>query len=96
MRELTVLAVIASALHSPLAISVDQIVFVVARMWRVSPSASFGALGFSGGLVSPFSFHRLGRSGAARVLEFALFLIVSGAETVLFPSVANATRGCLL
>ena len=96
MRELTVFAVIASALHSPFAISVDQIVFVVARMWRVSPSASFGALGFSGGLVSPFPFHRLGRSGAARVLEFALILIVSGAETVLFPSVANATRGCLL
>ena len=92
MRELTILAVIASALHSPLAISVDQIVLVVARMWRVSPSASFGALGLSGGFVSPFSFHRLGRSGAARVLVFALLFIVSGTETVLFPSVANATR----
>ena len=92
MREPTILAVVASALHSPLAISVDQIVLVVARMWRVSPSASFGALGLSGGFVSPFSFHRLGRSSAARVLVFALLFIVSGTETVLLPSVANATR----
>ena len=96
MRELTVLAVLASALHRPFTISVDQFILVVARMWRVSPSASFGALGSSGGLVSSLSFHRLGRGGAARVLEFALFLIVSGAGAVLFPSVANATRGCLL
>ncbi len=92
MRELTVFAVLASALHRPFTISVDQFVLVVARMWRVSPSASFGALGSSGGLVSPFSFHRLGRSGAARVLIFALLFVVSGTETVLFPSVANATR----
>ena len=92
MRELTTLAVIATALYSPFAISVDQIVLVVARIWRICPSASLGALGLSGGFVSPFSFHRLGRSGAARVLEFALLFIVSGTETVLFPSVADATR----
>ena len=91
MRELTVLAVLASALHCPFTVTINQFILVVAGMWRVSPSASFGALGSSGGLIPSFSFHRLSRSSAARVLEFALFLIVSGAETVLFPSVANAT-----
>ena len=92
MRELTTLAVIASALHGPFAISVDQIVLVVARMGRVSPGATLRALRSFGGFVPSFSFHRLGRSGAARVLIFALLFIVSGTETVLLPSVANATR----
>ena len=92
MRELTILAVIATALYSPFAISVDQIVLVVARMRRICPSASLGALGPSGGFVSTVSFHRLCRSGAARVLIFALLFVVSGTETVLFPSVADATR----
>ena len=91
MRELTTLAVIASALHSPFAISVDQIVLVVARMGRVSPGATLRALRSFGGFVPPLSFYRLGRSSTARVLELALLLIVPGAETVLFPSVANAT-----
>ena len=92
MREPTILAVIASALHSPLAISVDQIVLVVARMGRVSPGATLRALRSLGGFVPPFSFYRLGRSSTARVLELALLFVIPGAEAVLFPSVANATR----
>ena len=92
MRELTSFAVFATALYSPFAISIDQIIFVVARMRGICPSASLGALGPSGGFVSTFSFHRLCRSGAARVLIFALLFVVSGTETVLFPSVADATR----
>ena len=91
MREFTVLAVLASALHCPFTVTVDQFTFVVAGMRRVRPGATFRALRPCGGFVPPLSFHRLSRSSAARVLVFALFLIVSGAETVLFPSVANAT-----
>ena len=91
MRELTVLAVLASALHCPFTVTINQFVLVVAGMWRISPGATFGALRPFGGFIPSLSFHRLSRSSAARVLVFALFLIVSGAETVLFPSVANAT-----
>ena len=91
MRELTALAILASTLHCPFAVTIDQFIFVVARMGRVSPGATLGALRSFGGFVPSFSFHRLGRSSTARVLELALFLVVPGAETVLFPSVANAT-----
>ena len=91
MRQCTVFAVLASTLHCPFAITIDQFICVVARMGRVSPGATLGALKLFGGLMSSLSFHRLSRSSAARVLELALLLVVPGAETVLFPSVANAT-----
>ena len=91
MRQFAVLAVLASTLHCPFAVTVDQFIFVVAGMRRISPGATLGALKPFGGTIPSFSFHRLSRSSTARVLELALFLVVPGTETVLFPSVANAT-----
>ena len=91
MRQCAVFAVLTSTLYCPFAITIDQLIFVVARMGRVSPCATLRALRSFGGFVPSFSFHRLGRSSTARVLEFTLFLVVPGAEAVLFPSVANAT-----
>ena len=91
MRQFAVLAVLASTLHCPFAVTVDQFISVVAGMRRISPGATLRALRLFGGFIPSLSLHRLSRSSTARVLELALFLVVPGAETVLFPSVANAT-----
>ena len=92
MRVLAVLAELASALHCPFAVTIDEFILIVIGMRLISPCASLRARRPSRRPFLASSFRRLSRSSGARVLEIALSFVVPSTEAVLLPSAANAAR----
>ena len=91
-----VLTEFASALHSPFAVTIDELVLIVVGMRRISPRATLRTWRPSRRPFLASSFRRLSRSSVARVLKIALSFVVPSTEAVPLPPTANAARRCTL